>query len=475
MTSSSTTTQLFHWADYLVFVAFLVVTILIGIFFGLKDRKKMTSKNFLTGGGSMHWSVVALSMQASFLSAIFIVSIPIEVYAWGTMYSYLVLAYFVALPFAGHFILPVYYKLNVTSAYEYLEKRFNKVVRTACALTFVLQTLLYMSVVLYTPALALAQVTGLSIWLAILICGLVCTFYTFAGGMKATIWNDFFQMLVIALTLLLMLIFGIVRVGSMSKVWQISVEGGRIEFDNFSFDPTMRTSFWTQTVGGFFVNLVMYAANQTTIQKYISVKTLADAKKSVWMAAVTTALFLILVCLIGLVAYAYYATCDPFLEGRITKYDQLIPLYVMDIVGHLHGLPGLFIAATFSAALSSLSGSLNALSAVTLTDFINPAYKRLKNANLDEKARAVLSRALTLFYGILITGLGFAAQFFGEVLFQIAFSIFGFVGGPLTFTVVLGVFFPFVNNLGALLGLISSFIVTSWIAVGAIIFKVLLL
>ena len=110
----------FHWADYLVLVMFLVMSALIGVFIGFKDRKKMTSKNFFTGGGDMNWGLVAFSMQASFLSSIFLLSMPVEIYAWGSMYYYLIISYLIGITLSGCFIMPIFYDLQLISAYEVL-------------------------------------------------------------------------------------------------------------------------------------------------------------------------------------------------------------------------------------------------------------------------------------------------------------------------------------------------------------------
>lgn len=108
----------FHWADYVVLGVFFVLTTLLGAVIGFRDRKKATSKEFLMGGGDMHWIPVALSMQASFLSAIFILSTPVEIYNYGTIYSYLGISYFTAIPIAGYMYLPTFYRLRLISAYE---------------------------------------------------------------------------------------------------------------------------------------------------------------------------------------------------------------------------------------------------------------------------------------------------------------------------------------------------------------------
>ena len=108
----------FHWADYLILGAFLAFSTLLGLVIGFRDRRKTTSKDFLMGGGDMHYIPVALSMQASFLSAIYILSTPTEIYYFGPMYWWLTLSYFIATPLTAYIYLPIYHRLNVTSAYE---------------------------------------------------------------------------------------------------------------------------------------------------------------------------------------------------------------------------------------------------------------------------------------------------------------------------------------------------------------------
>lgn len=112
----------FHWADYLVLGVFLASITLIGLIIGFRDRRKATSKEFLMGGGDMHYIPVALSMQASFLSAIFILSTPTEIYYFGTMYTYMAVSYFIGIPIAAYMYLPTFHKLKLTSAYEVIDE-----------------------------------------------------------------------------------------------------------------------------------------------------------------------------------------------------------------------------------------------------------------------------------------------------------------------------------------------------------------
>lgn len=296
--------------------------------------------------------------------------------------------------------------------------------------------------------------------------------YTFLGGMKATIWNDFFQMLVIAAGLIIIVIFGAIEAGGATAVYNSCKEGGRLNLNAFNPDPTIRTTFWTHLIGGAVLNINLGASSQTSIQKFLSVRSLADAKKSVHFSAIVGAGYLILVSLIGLNMYAYYVNCDPVLQGLAEKRDQMMPLYVMEILGHLPGLPGLFIASTFSAALSSVSGGLTAFSAVTLYDFIRPAYFHVKKRELSDRANVILSRGLTLVFGVVIIAMGFVAEYLGDLVLQISISIFGFAGGPVLAVISLGMFFPFINSWGALAGLLTSVGLCTWIAVGSTVERV---
>lgn len=460
----------FHWADYLVLALFLTVYASVGFFVGWRDRRKMTARHFFTASGQMHWIPVALSMQSSFLSAIYILSTPIEIYHHGTMYYYLVLANFVALPLASHLCLSLFYKLKLISVYHYLEVRFNSTVKTAGAATFMAMLLLYMSVVLFTPASALSQVTGLSLNISILLCGSICVFYTLIGGIKATIWVDFIQMLVVITGLVAILVRGSMMVGGFQEVWRINWEGGRIIFNDFRPDPTLHSTFWTQFVGGIFLNFSLYVSSQNIIQKFLSVRSLKDAQKSIYLDVLTNVTFFTLVCMLGLLAYAHFHHCDPILSGSVKNRNQIVPFLVLEVLRDLPGLPGLFMSVTFSAALSTLSGGLNSLTAISMSDFVVPLLK-WKKMELKERTKSIVTRIIVLLFGAFCVGSGYWAQYMGPSVLRVSLGIFGFIGGPLTAVICLGMFLPFVNSYGAFLGLVSSLCVLTWIAVGGILFK----
>ncbi|XP_035227704.1 sodium-coupled monocarboxylate transporter 2-like [Stegodyphus dumicola] len=454
--------DVFGTVDYVVFAAMLAISAGIGIWYAIVDRKKSDTQEFLMGGRSLSIFPVAMSVLASFMSAITLLGTPAEVYRYGTQYIIINVAFCLVVPSTAYLYLPVFYNLGVTSAYEYLELRFHSLVRTIGSGVFAMHMLMYMPVVLYAPALALSEVTGIRIWTAVLSIGLVCTFYTSIGGMKAVVWTDLFQSLVMYASVIVIVVKGAMDLGGFSAVWEKSVEGGRIEFFRFDLDPTVRHTFWSLVVGGYVTWMGNYAANQAMIQRYLTIGSLRGAQGCLWINLPALIILILITSLSGLVIYVFYAACDPIGTKMIDAPDQLFPRFVMETLGSFPGIPGLFVSGIFSGALSTVSSGVNSLAAVTLEDFIKPfIFKDLK-----EVWATRITKILALTYGLLSIALVFVAEQLGGVL-QAALTIHGIVGGPMLGVFTLGMFFPCANTWGASTGLLSGFVIAMWFGMGA--------
>ncbi|XP_064640524.1 sodium-coupled monocarboxylate transporter 1-like isoform X2 [Lineus longissimus] len=462
----------FHWADYLLFGLVLLVSAAIGIYYGIiGSKQQQTTKDFFLGGRNMKLLPVTLSILASFMSAVSVLGTPSEIYSFGTLYVMLFISYFITFPIAAQIYLPMFHKLQLTSAHEYLELRFNRVIRILVSAVFILQMLLYMAIVIYAPALAFSQVSGLPMWVSVLSIGLVCTFYTALGGMKAVMWTDVFQMLIVYAGLLAVVIQGVIMIGGFGEVWDRALEGGRIKFIDFNPSPYERHTLWTLVFGGTFTVLSIYGSNQAMIQRYLSMRKLEDAQKAVYIAMIATFLFLVLLCLTGVVMYAYYHGCDPIKQGLVTRGDQLLPLMVLEVLGVYPGLAGLVMSCVFSAALSTVSSGVNSLATVFLEDLIKPIYYRVKELNMEEGMATVISKILAVVLGFTTLGLAFLAKLMPSTLVQISLSIFGMAGGPILAVFTVGMFLPFVNSWGAGVGFFLSIVTSFWLGIGAVVVK----
>ncbi|CAH1790194.1 unnamed protein product [Owenia fusiformis] len=451
----------FGAADYVVFVLVLLISASIGIVYAFIGGKQKTTQEYLLANRQMQVLPVALSLLASFMSAITLLGTPSEVYTYGTQYMIIGLSYFLVIPGAAHIYIPIFYNLGLTSAYEYLELRFSKGVRLAGSMTFSLQMILYMSVVLYAPSLALNAVTGINVWASVISVGSVCIFYTTLGGMKAVMWTDVFQVCMMFAGLFAVLIRGTIEEGGWSRVWEIAQQGERIEFFNFDPNPGVRHTFWSLAIGGYFTWVAIYGINQAMVQRAISTPTLRTAQIALWINLPGLLGLMIICSLCGLLIYSRFQDCHPI--GReIMAADQLLPLYVMKISTWLPGLPGLFVACLFSGALSTVSSGLNSLSAVALTDLIRAYWFK----DMTEARATLVGKIVVITYGLVMIALTFVASQLGGVL-QAALALFGMIGGPLLGLFSLGMFFPWANWKGAYAGLFTGLFLSFWIGIGA--------
>lgn len=450
--------------DYVVFAALFVISSGIGVFFAIKERKKTTSREFLVGGRQMSFAPVALSLTASFMSAVTVLGTPAEVYRFGASFLIFLISYAFVVFFTSELFLPVFYRSGITSTYEYLQLRFNKPVRYAATIIYILQTILYTGVVVYAPALALNQVTGFNLWASVFATGIVCTFYCSLGGLKAVVWTDAFQMVVMIVGFLTVLIQGSNHVGGFNNVLEQARNGSRLDIVDFDVDPLRRHTFWTIAVGGTFTWLGIYGVNQSTIQRCISCKTEKHAKLALYFNLL--GLWIIVVCAVfcGLIMYAYYKDCDPWTSRAILAPDQLMPYFVMEIFATMPGLPGLFVACAFSGTLSTVAASINALATVTFEDFVKSCFP-----HLSDTLSTWISKGLCLLFGILCTSMAVLASLMGSVV-QAALSIHGMCGGPMLGLFTLGLVFPFVNWKGALGGLLTGITLSFWVAIGAFVY-----
>uniref|UniRef100_A0A6I8PF15 Solute carrier family 5 member 6 n=1 Tax=Ornithorhynchus anatinus TaxID=9258 RepID=A0A6I8PF15_ORNAN len=430
----------FSPVDYAVFILLLVLSVLIGLFHAVRGGGQRTIRQFLMADRSMGCLPVAFSLLATFQSAVALLGVPAEVYLSGTQYWFLGCSYVLGLLLPAHVFIPVFYRLHLSSAYE----------------------VIYMGVVLYAPALALNAVTGFHLWGSVLALGVVCTFYTTLGGLKAVIWTDVFQALVMFLGQVTVIAVGAAKVGGLGRVWNVAAQHGRISGIELDPDPFVRHTFWTLAFGGVFMMLSLYGVNQAQVQRYLSSRTERAAVLSCYAVFPFQQVALCLGCLIGLVMFTYYQEYPQPPHQAQASSDQMVLYFVMDILGGLPGLPGLFVACLFSGSLSTISSAFNSLATVTMEDLIRPYFPRFSEAQATK-----LSKLLAFGYGLLCLGMAYISSKMGPVL-QAAISIFGMVGGPLLGLFCLGMFFPCANPAGAIVGLVAGLLMAFWVGVGSL-------
>ncbi|XP_071444054.1 sodium-coupled monocarboxylate transporter 2-like [Hetaerina americana] len=383
----------FKGADYAVFAAILSISIFIGLYVGFFRGRIRTASAFLVGNRSMHFLPVALSMILGHSSAVVMLGNPAEMYNYGVLLYVLSFAFLVGGPLATALFLPVYENLRITSVNELMSN----------------------GLVLYAPSLALAQVTNMNVYVIVGIVFGVCVFYASVGGIKAIVWSDTLMFVILLVTMAALIIRGTGLDGGVATVWSDSLQTGRLEM--FRNDPSIaeRYTFWSVFFGGIFYWVGLTAMNQASVQRLLTMPNYKEATKltggvgghfalirnsrihrCIWLTAVGNIVISSALFYLGMMLYSSYKHCDPISAKMIKRSDQLLPLYVMDVMHSFPGVPGLFVASIFSTSIGSVAAMLNGMAAVTLRDFIIGVLHR----DLTDIQAGTISKILSFCYGI---------------------------------------------------------------------------
>ncbi|KAL4239038.1 hypothetical protein ACF0H5_003742 [Mactra antiquata] len=314
-------------------------------------------------------------------------------------------------------IAPLVHPLKLTSTYE----------------------LLYMSVVLLAPSLALEAVAGIPLWLSVVVVGVIGTIYTAIGTLKA---------------------------GGLSTIMEVAEIGNRVNFRETSPDPRVRHTIWGLVLAGFF-NWLPNCCNQSAVQRMCSMRSVRDSKISTLLNAPLVLLWGVLMILTGILMFSYFTIqrCDPWSAGYIENPNQIVPYFVMHVFHDVPGLPGLLIAALFSGALSSLSSGINSMSANTIQDILVNVLKYST-----EFRKTLVAKLVVILYGFLAVCLAYLGRSFTGTVTQIALSAIGATGGPMVGMMFLGAIFPQANWIGALGGGVIGIAINIWIALSTIMY-----
>ncbi|XP_017774332.1 PREDICTED: sodium-coupled monocarboxylate transporter 1-like [Nicrophorus vespilloides] len=459
----STAMQKFGLCDYAVFATMLSICIVIGIYFAIIGRKCNTQE-YLVGSRKMNAFPISLSLIASYISGISLLGIPTEIYVYGIQYIYIGFAIIIMAIIAQNIYLPVFHNLQITSTYEYLERRFDKRVRLFGSVLFIIGLIVWLPVVIYVPALAFNQVTGVNVHLITPAVCITCIFYTTIGGLKAVVWTDVVQTLIMVGAMILVIVKGTIDVGGFENVWKRNWNSDRIEMPNFDLNPLTRHTFWTLVVGGSFYLIQSCIVNQNMLQRYLALTNIKHVNRSLWLFVFGLFVFIGLGAYSGMVIYATFYKCDPLTTKLAREKDQLLPLLVMEVLGDYPGLPGLFIAGIFSAALSSLSTGLNSMAAVILEDF--GGYCMKSHGEIAEKHKQIIMRMSVITFGVICVILVFIVERLGPVL-QMTASISAISAGPCLSLFTMGMLLPWINGKAALTGGITGLGLMAWICLSA--------
>src|SRR5680860_655869 len=296
-----------------------------GYFF---SKRQKNIDDYFKGGRRIPWWAAGLSIFGTALRAITFMAIPAKTFATDWSYFMLNMTIFLVAPIIVYRFIPFFRKLNVTTAYEFLESRFNLTVRLLGSLSFILFQIGRMGVVLFLPSIALNVVTGIDIFVCISLMGVVSMVYTIYGGIEAVIWTDVVQVVVLLGGAILSLTVMIYSVDDgFSGVIDMARANGKFNIVDLDWS-LKRPTVWVMLLGGIFANITTYGTDQTIVQRYLTTKTQKEAEKSVWTNAILTIPATLIFFFVGTVLFAFFKSYPNELDPTFINNDAIFPWYI---------------------------------------------------------------------------------------------------------------------------------------------------
>jgi len=434
----------FGAVNYTILIGYLLLMIGIGFYF---NRKNKDTDDYFRGGSQIPWWAAGCSIFATMLSSLTFTGLPSKAFAQDWVYAMGNMMIPVVAILAVYIALPLYRKLDVTSAYEYLENRFSRGVRLFGSASFTLFHIFRMSVVMSLTGLALAVATPLTPAESVILMGALSILYCTLGGIEAVIWTDTIQTIVLMGGALLAIYFMTAGAdGGFLGATQMAMDANKFRFLNTHWDMTStQIALWVIIFGGIGQNVSSYTADQAVVQRYMTTSSSKLAARSIWTNAIMSVVATVLFFGIGTALFAFYHSNPQKLDPTITT-DQIFPLFIaMEMPV---GVAGLIVAGIFSAAQSTVSTSMNSTATTLVTDFMRPL-----NTCKSEKGYLSAARWTTFIIGTIGTLLGLV--FVNpdiKSLFDTFIKIIGLFMGVLGGLFILGFLTKRANAIGAMTG-----------------------
>lgn len=427
--------------DYLVLALYILTIFLMGSYF---FRRQKSLKEYLLADRSIPWWAAGFSGIA--ISANSLLGGPGQAFKSDLSFLQYRLALPIAIAINCLIIIPTFYRLELYSVYEYLERRFDLKTRLFASTLFVLLKCFYLGIVIYAPALVVAQMTGVHLTIIILIIGLIATVYTTLGGIRGVVWTDVLQMCVLIGGVAAACYVVLSRIdGGIADVYRTASAAGKLNYFNFSTSFTEEFTVWGGLIGGTFIMLTQNGVDQSEVQRFLTTTSLKKSQLAVASSMLMGALFGLVFFFLGAALYVFYAQ-SPENGGFRVNPDGIFPKFIVEELPA--GVTGLVMAGVFSAAMSAISAVLNSLSTVTLSDF----YTRLTHRPSSTRQ----ARLVTVAFGVFCTLVALYVSRLGTILVA-STKLTTFFGGTLAGIFLLGMLVKRATGTGAFLGALTGF------------------
>jgi SSS family solute:Na+ symporter len=393
----------------------------------IAGKKESDTSDFFLGKRRVPMIIACLSFVATEVSAVTIVSVPAVGYSENWQYLQFFVGSAAARIFVAFLFIPVFYKFNCTSIYEFLRHRFGPPTQYTGSIFFFITRLVGSGVRLYAACLAVSFIMHWKLYPTLLLFTAVSIAFIAFGGIKAVVWSGAYQAIVFYVAGIALIAYLVSHIGaSMSDLWQVADSAGRLSVFNFKFSLNDPTTFWAGTANAFFLCLAVFGTDQELVQRLLTVDTRKTSQKAI-IATIFASLPITLIYLtIGTLLFAFYKL-NP-MAAAPAEAKNVLSHFVVNFLPA--GLKGLILAAVILASIDSPLASLSA-------SFVTDIYRPLLNRWASERHYLFVSRAGVVGFGLVLAVIGFACQPVQTILW-FAFQIVSITGGSLLGIFLLG-------------------------------------
>jgi SSS family transporter len=430
--------------DLAILVGYLAAMVALGLWIG---RGPTTAADYSVGDRSQAWWLILFSIVATETSSVTFLSIPGFAYDRDLTWLQIAFGFLIGRFVVAQVILPQFFRGSFFTAYEVLNQRFGGAAQSAASVVFLLTRTLADGLRLYLPAIVLEEMTGFSITAAVIILGIATILYTYFGGMRAVLWTDFVQFATYMAGAAVALWILLDRVpGGFAGVWERAAAAGKLRVIDPTLDLSQPYALWAGLAGGVFITFGSHGVDQMMVQRYLSARGLADARRALRASGLVVVAQFAVFLFIGLCLWAFYQDFPP--AHAFDRPDRVFARFIVQEMPV--GLVGFLLGAIYAAAMGS---SLNACATTAVRDLWLP----LQRGRSTPERELRMTRVLTAVFGALQIAVGIGGRHLTGSVVGAVLGIAAFTSGIVLGLFFLGMFAERVGERAALAGLVVGF------------------
>lgn len=436
-------------------VAIIAVYLICITLFGLRFRKSQRSlRDYFLADRNIPWWAISLSIVAAETSTLTIIGTPALAYGGNFGFLQLVFGYLVGRVIICLLFLPQYFRGELFTAYQLIDRRFGPVLHRVTAAVFLVLRAGAEGVRVWAVSIVVLSAFQMSDVLAVTVIMVLTLIYTFEGGLAAVIWTDVVQMVIyVSGTIVGFFTLTHLVPGGWSAIHAAAASAGKFRVFNFSVDLFQTYTFWAGLIGGTFLTTASHGTDQLMVQRLLAARSERQSKIALLTSGIVILVQFTLFLLVGAALWMFYGLHPA--QAHFSSADRIFPRFIVDYMPH--GISGLLIAAILAAAMSNLSAALNSLSSTTMMDF----YLRMRPETPDQR-QIFLSRVATVLWGIVLFFLGLLSRRSGKVL-ETGLSIASVAYGGLLGVFLLGVLTRRATQSGAIIGMLCGLVLNVYL------------